>query len=306
MRLKANLFFCFAIFLFTFFSGCSQRKETPPPKIDSALAWSLTCKLVAFGPRPSGSSANYRQIDFIENIAREFGAETSRQSFIDNTPKGKMKFVNVIAEIKGEREDFIVIGTHFDTKVLELLPDFVGANDGASSTALALAMIKAVSDSGRKPFYSLRFVFFDGEECFMEYNDNDGLFGSKHYVESLKDGGALERCKAAVILDMIGDKDLKITLPVDSHSVLFKAVMDAAGKERSSAKFSKYSQSILDDHMPFQRLGVPAIDIIDFEFGPSNSYWHTKADNLENISEESIGIVGNVALRLIWNLHIYL
>jgi glutaminyl-peptide cyclotransferase len=285
-------------------SSCQKQavKLPSPPKVDSDLAYELVKENVAIGPRASGTPGAKKNAEFIADKAKEFGAETYIKEFDAMTPEGRMTFRNVIAEIKGSSNDLILIGGHYDTKRLTSIPDFQGANDGASSTGLMLALIKAVKTSGVKLPLTLKFVFFDGEECFVSYGDSDGFFGSKHFVEELKKQKLLSLCQAVIIIDMIGDRDLSVTLPSGSDPELKELTLEVAKKQKVAKYFQVYSQDILDDHTPFQQEGIPAIDIIDFEFGKNNCYWHTSGDSMDKISAKSLETVGNVILEMIWQL----
>ena len=279
-------------------SGCSDIPRSIPVT-DSNNAYLLAVKLVAFGKRYSGTEENRKQADFIVAKASEYGASVSVDRFTCHTSGGLVEFANITAEIKGKSSDFIIIGSHYDIKKIASVPDFEGANDSASSSALLLEMIRAINASGYVPPVTLRFVFFDGEECQMAYSENDGLWGSRNYAEKLKKTGLIEKCKAVIVLDMIGDADLGVTLPVNSDSKLVENVLNSAGKLGYGQYFSMKNFEILDDHQPFLQQGIPAVDIIDFEYGPGNAYWHTGADKIDKISEKSLKIVGDCVLRLV-------
>jgi glutaminyl-peptide cyclotransferase len=282
-----------------FFCGCSPEKVAIP-EFDKQNAMRLLTKLVSFGPRSAGTAANLRQAEFIADTARKYGAETRSIRFKRLTTEGKLDFVNIEAVIPGEREDFIIIGSHFDTKKMPEGIKFEGANDGASSTAVLLEMLRTIKKSGVKPEYTLKFVFFDGEECFNEYGKNDGLFGSKHYASQLGTQNLVIKCRAVIILDMVGDKDLNITLPVDSDKRLGEMLLEAAARTGNRQYFDYLPAALLDDHTPFKEMGIPAIDIIDFKFGPGNSFWHSSEDNIKNISAKSLKIVGQTTLNLLF------
>jgi Zn-dependent M28 family amino/carboxypeptidase len=288
------------IFVAFFFASCS-RPLAPPPETDSKLAWKILKELTAFGPRHSGTENNIRQAEFIASKAEEFGVKATRLAFTGKTPEGPKMFINIEAEIKGTKNEFLIIGSHFDTKKLEGFETFQGANDGASSTALLLAMIKAIRDSGKTPDHTLKFVFFDGEECLYSYSASDGLWGSREYAEKLRRENKQEYCSGVIILDMVADKKLNITLSRDTPTEMARGLFKAAEIKGLRDFFGWHTGVILDDHKPFQDMGIPAIDIIDFDFGPSNSYWHTGEDNISNVSEQSLKKVGEVAMYFIWN-----
>lgn len=297
-----NYIFCLICFGMLLFAGCGS-KEIIVPEFDEQNAMRLLVKLVSFGPRYSGTAANLRQAEFIAETARKYGAETKSIKFKHNTTEGLLQFVNIEVVIPGKRKDFVIIGSHFDTKKMPAGIKFEGANDGASSTAVLLELIKTIKASGIQPEYTLKFVFFDGEECFNEYGANDGLFGSKHYARQLNSQNLVSQCRAVIILDMIGDKDLNVTLPLDSDKQLCEMLFKAADKSGTRKYFDYLPTILLDDHTPFKEMGIPVIDIIDFEFGPKNSFWHSSEDNIKNISAKSLKIIGQTTLNLLFSIN---
>ena len=280
-------------------AGCGSEKIIVP-EFDEQNAMRLLKKLIAFGPRHSGTAANLRQAEFIAETARKYGAAVSTIKFKHRTTEGLLNFVNIEVMIPGKRNDFIIIGSHFDTKKMPEGIKFEGANDAGSSTAVLLEIIRTIKQSKAKPEYTLKFVFFDGEECFNEYGPNDGLFGSRHYAAQLQLQNQASQCRAVIILDMIGDKDLNITLPADSDKRLCEMLFKAAGRCGTSEYFDYFPREILDDHTPFKKIGIPVIDIIDFSFGPGNSFWHSSEDNIGNISAKSLKIIGKTTLNLLF------
>ena len=282
-----------------FFAGCGSGKIIVP-KFDEQNSMRLLTKLVSFGPRSAGTAANLRQAEFIAETARGYGAITNSIKFKQATTEGLFNFVNIEVVIPGRRKEFIIIGSHFDTKKMPVGIKFEGANDGASSTAILLEMIRTIKASEAKPEYTLKFVFFDGEECFNEYGSNDGLFGSKHYAKQMKGKNLLSQCRALILLDMVGDRDLNITLPLDSDKELSEMLFKAAARTDNSKYFDYLPTSLIDDHVPFKKMGIPVIDIIDFNFGPANSFWHSSEDNIKNISSKSLKIIGETTLNLLF------
>jgi len=294
-----NLILCFICSGIIFSNGCGSEKIAVAG-FDEQNAMSLLAKLVSFGPRSAGSAANLRQADFIADTVRKYGAQTRRIKFKRLTTQGLLDLVNIEAVIPGSRQDFIIIGSHFDTKKMPEGIKFEGANDGASSTAVLLEMIRAIKKSGVRPEYTLKFVFFDGEECFNEYGRNDGLLGSRHYADELKMQNLISKCRAVIILDMVGDKDLSVTLPADSDKRLSEMLLKAAAETGNRQYFDYLPSKLLDDHTPFKEMGIPVIDIIDFKFGPGNSFWHSSEDNIKNISAKSLKIIGQSTLNMLF------
>lgn len=296
---------CSSFLLFILVNACSpsENESDEAPQVDSKQAFSLLKKCVAIGPRFSGSNGAAANVELISQHLSQSKVQFSLDKWQENTPGGKITFCNVIAEIPGQNQDkFILVGCHYDTKKMSSVPDFQGANDGASGVGLQLAMIDAIKKNHLPPPVNLKFVFFDGEECLIEYSDHDGLIGSRHLAAKMLNNGELKRCMAVVILDMIGDKDLSITLPTGTDKKLAAGLLGIAVKMNVEKKFKWHDGDIIDDHTPFQKLGIPAIDIIDFEFGPANRYWHTQADKVDKTSRKSLEIIGNVSLKLIWKI----
>jgi len=280
--------------------GCGG--EVTAPQVDPITAYRYTLEIANAGERPSGSPVLAQQADFIAATAKQFGATTRINDFEDDTPLGKMRFRNVIAEVPGRNtSQFVLIGCHYDTKKMFSHIHFVGANDGASGVGALLAMIKAAAK--KKPPLTLRFVFFDGEESLYEYDHGDGLFGSRHDAAALEKSGELKQCRAMILLDMIGDRDLDITLPQGTDPDLAQRCFAAASKLGMTAKQVKwFKDDITDDHTPFKERGIPTIDLIDFDYGPNNSWWHTSEDTIDKIAPESLAAAADLGLAIAYGL----
>lgn len=243
---------------------------------------------VALGPRPSGSPANAEQTRMLRSALSEAGAENVRVQ----TP-----LRNVIATIPGTEPGYIVIGAHHDTK--DAIPGFVGANDGASGVAVVLELARALP----KPFPgpSIAVALFDGEEARGSRPfEVDGTRGSDQYVEHAAEGRRvhgvppLDEIEAMVLFDMVGDCDLRVPMEANSDPALYDAFAAAAPEV-----FDGRTIPISDDHVPFLDRGIPAVDLIDFTYGPGGSpgeWWHTPEDTLEKVCPESLGAVGEAAL----------
>jgi hypothetical protein len=144
----------------------------------------------------------------------------------------------------------------------------------------------------RKNALTMELLFLDGEEAVVEWQGNDHTYGSRHYVETAKRNGSLASLKAMVLVDMIGDRDLRIKRDLNSTGWLTNIIWDAARQQKLTAFFPAESTQIEDDHLPFMQAGVPSVDIIDLEYAP----WHTAGDNLEAVSAHSLQVVGDVVL----------
>lgn len=262
---------------------------------DAGRAYEHVKRLVALGPHPSGSEAIKKAQILIESELRSYGLTVSEDDFNAETPRGSVPMKNIIGELRGAKPEIVLITGHYDTKLQD---GFVGANDGGSSTAAVLETARVLSKS--KPEYTLWFVLFDGEEAVVDWNamrGRDNTYGSRHLASKLKADGTLGRVRALVLFDMIGDKDLDIQREAESTPWLVDAIWKTARTLGYQKHFLESEHFISDDHLPFRDVGVPVVDLIDFNYGPRHSYWHTNLDTLDNVSGESIKIVGDVVVR---------
>jgi glutaminyl-peptide cyclotransferase len=273
-------------------------------RVDADNAFNMLKQQVAIGPRSSGSDGAKKCAEYIVSKAREYGYEPVVDEWTQNTPSGPVTFRNIYAELPGSKnggEGFILLASHYDTKKIPEVPEFAGANDAASSTALLLEIMRVVSArpwSGR----TLRFVFFDGEEAMVKYSATDGLYGSRRLADHYRKNGLVKQCRAMILLDMVGDRDLTITLPKNTSEELALALLKTAEKQGVKDYISFLPYRMIDDHLPFERLGIPVIDLIDFQYGNKNEHWHKATDTLDNVSGDSLEIVGNLVLGLIQEL----
>ena len=292
-------------FLMLASAGC--REAAPSPAIDGDLAMRYAQANYDLGPRVFRTEGAKRSADWIRSEAEKIPGLAEAKGSVRlpgsaQSPDSGIRNVEIV--FPGKSDDFIVVGAHHDTKYLSGVPDFAGANDGASGVGALLAMAAATAEYARKTPLpcGIRFVFFDGEEALVQYTEYDGLAGSRDYVNSLRSGGELKRCRAMILLDMIGDKDLHVELAGNSTPALAKIVLKAAKDLDHADKFSAGNTPMIDDHWPFLQAGIPAVDLIDFDFGPDNRYWHTAGDTMDKISAESIKTAADTALLTIWFL----
>ena len=196
---------------------------------------------------------------------------------------------NVVGRLPGSKPA-VVVAAHYDTKAI---PGFVGANDGAGGTAAVLELARVLRTTERPAGApELRFVFFDGEEA---TNDRafrrTGLRGSQEYARRHR--GEL---RALVLLDFVADKDLRIPREEGSDRKLWQRLRAAARRVGAQAAFPTVKRSeITDDHTPFAEDGVPAIDLIDFEF----DCWHRRCDDMSAVSQRSLDVSGEAVLELL-------
>jgi glutaminyl-peptide cyclotransferase len=260
--------------------------------IDANRAFAHVKKVVEFGPRPSGSEAIKKTQEYIKSELSSYGLKITEDKFDGLTPKGKIPMNNIIAELPGQKSEVVIISGHYDTK---LMPGFVGANDGGSSTAAVLETARVLAKT--KPEYTLWFVFFDGEEAVVEWTGNDNTYGSRHMVDKMKAEGTLTRIKAMILYDMMGDKGLDLKRDGESSPWLVDIIWNTARAMGHGKNFLGNEAYIADDHIAFRQAGIAAVDLIDFNYGTDNSYWHSNADTLDKVSGESIKIVCDVVLQ---------
>lgn len=281
-------------------SAVAQTKSTP---FDADKAFGHVKTLVEFGPRPAGSAAIEKAREFLIRELKSYGLKVAVDEFTPVTPQGRVRMKNVIAEIPGTSNDLLILSSHYDTKPFKNFT-FVGANDGGSSTGALLEIARVLAGQGQHRL-TYQFVFFDGEEAFCEewsecLDGKDNTYGSRHYVEKLKAEKQVDRVKAMILLDMMGDKDLTIPREQTSSGWLVDIIWGTAAELGHMKEFPSRTFSIGDDdHLPFLRAGISAVDIIDFEYGlgrEDNRYWHTAEDTLDKISPRSLKVVGDTVL----------
>lgn len=248
-------------------------------------------RLVAFGPRPSGSKALSEARHWMAGQLKQAGAQVEEDSFMATTPVGNVPMTNLIAKVGGTRPEVVVLAGHYETERFDNFR-FVGANDGGSSAAFLLEMARVLGQ--RKNAVTFWLVFFDGEEAFVQWSPTDSLYGSRHLVGKLTAEGRLGAIKAMIVVDMIGDAKLDIHREAYSTAWLNDLVFNAARRLGYAEHFLSYERAIEDDHVPFVNAGVSAIDLIDFDYGAGNAYWHTASDTVEHCSPRSLAIVGRV------------
>jgi glutaminyl-peptide cyclotransferase len=258
-------------------SGASVHPSTH--RFDSRAAWRLLRQQVELGPRPAGSRVSRR-------LARRLRRLLPHGRF-QPVPGGLR---NVVGVVHGRARGYVVVGAHYDSKDI---PGFVGANDGASGTATAVQLARSI----RRPRHTLVFVLFDGEESPAGTPDEDfeerGLRGSKVAARRFR------RARAMILLDLVGDRRLRLPREQYSDAPLWRRLRAAARRAGVSHAFPPGTQGgILDDHTPFLRRGVPSIDLIDFEF----PCFHRRCDDLSAVSEGSLDATGEAVYRLLASL----
>jgi len=282
--------------------------QNPPsqaaaPTFDAARAFTHLKAMVDMGPRPSGSAALRQTRAYITRQIAAMGLTVQEQPFTATTPVGPVEMSNLIVTLPGRRPDRILFTGHYDTKLFKDFK-FVGASDGASSGAFLIELVQALKDQPRE--FTYEFVWFDGEEAVANWNLNsDATYGSRFYVQQATKAGALSSIKALILVDMIGNKTLKIER--DSYSAgWLNDIVWGAAKRLGKKQFVDVETTIEDDHVHFVRAGIPSIDIIDLNKYIEDGHWHTASDTLENVSAASLGVVGDVLLAALPDIVAYL
>jgi Zn-dependent M28 family amino/carboxypeptidase len=268
-------------------------------EFSGAGALAFTKRVSAFGPRPSGSAEIRKLQAYILGELKAMGLPTDQDDFTASTPAGRIPMKNIIARLPGTSGKGVVFTGHYDTKSMPGTY-FVGANDGGSSAGLLLEMAKALAHDARKDDVYL--VWFDGEEAIAQWSDYDSLYGSRHLAEKWAADGTLARIRALINVDMIGDRDLGMLEDMNSSATLRELVWGTAGRLGYGKHFLRNNSAIEDDHIPFLRRGVNALDLIDLDYGPGNSYWHTDKDTIDKLSADSFQVVGRVLLETLKEL----
>ena len=285
----------------------AKAPPAPPQEIwklfSGDRAFADVQKQVEFGPRPSGTPEIEPARAHIVSSLEAAGWSVEKQEFTDTTPRGPMKFVNLIARfaVGGARPvptdtQRAIVCSHYDTKRFSTI-QFVGASDGASSTGalLELARVLALDHALAA---KIELVFFDGEEALVQFTSPDdpkadGLFGSRFYAKQLRESKRARQFKFGILWDMIGDKDLTITLSPDSPQELMREILAGADALGKRSHFQVFDRSILDDHVCLSLFArIPTIDLIDFAYDP----WHTADDTLDKLSPASLETIGAVTL----------
>lgn len=333
VTLKSGLLAGAFLSVLVFMTACGENQSFDSEKavfsqVSGENAFEHVKKLVSFGPRPAGSEALEKSRQYIEAELNKHGWQVKRQTFKTKTPDGPVEFTNLIVRFGKEGDEKLfktpgkgLLCSHYDTKIFQGF-EFVGANDGGSSTGLLIELAGVLA--GRPEIAKdIELVFFDGEESFgTSITKTDGLYGSKFYAKGLVVVPERKRPRWGVLLDMVGDRDLKIRAGVQIPGVELRAMpikdqpehkvdsvavrasldkmtgwlLESAEELGHRSKIGISPNYITDDHVPLNvAAGIPVIDLIDFDF----DYWHTPGDTLDKISAESLEITGKVTLLMV-------
>jgi len=271
----------------------NSHEITTTLAFDGDMAYAFAQEQCRIGPRPSGSEENRVLGDYVIERLREYGWEAVEQKFV----YGGVPIRNIIGK-KG-LGPIVIVGAHYDTRpIADKDPEnpqqpIVGANDGASGVAvlLEIARVLNVPEQGLQVWLA----FFDAEDR----GNIDGWpfsVGAEYMAASLQ-----ERPRYMVLLDMVGDVQQEIYWETHSDPDLLKELWDIAEELGYGEQFiPEFRWGLTDDHIPFLRRGIPAVDIIDFDY----PYWHTTQDTCDKIGAASLERVGRVVEKWLLSLNV--
>ncbi len=293
-------------------SACSTSAPVEKSPISGKAALAHVKKMVSFGPHPAGSAALLKVRDYIRGELHKMGLKPSLDSFRSEKAKG-IQFHNIVCKIPGTKKNekrILLLASHYDSKKTtgHPLPEqnfrFVGANDGGSSSGLLLEVARYLK---KHPLpIEVRCLWFDGEESIpFDWGEGElAMFGSKHYVKKLraefpKEKDLVEFVPVFILLDMVGAKDLSISMDSNSDADLIRIVAKTAQRLGYSKFFFHERTQVTDDHIPFQNYGIAVLDLIQFggERNGTPTWWHTEGDDLTILSAKSLEIVGHTLVR---------
>lgn len=295
------------IILTAVLSGCHSAENAditafPSFSIEGTNILLQVERFVALGPRVSGTPGAAAAADWLAQELSAHGINADTDAFTDKTPSGPVLFRNVTGIIHGRTPGNarVLLLSHYDTKG-GISDDFYGANDSGSSTGLLLETARIIQKI-QPPFpFDLWFCFVDGEECAEAYGPHDGLHGSRRLAEQISNDG-LPPPLAVIVVDMIGDSDLRITIPRNSSPQLTALALDVAEKCGLRSYLGISRNNVIDDHVPFLQKGLNALLLIDFEYGSSaglNNYWHTTEDTMDKLSADSLAVSGKILVDIL-------
>ena len=297
----------FPLFFFaTILVGCGDKASSdihaPPLSFTATQASNALSLVSAFitdcTPRDAGTPGAERAAKWLHKHLTALGIDATIDRFTDATPRGEKDFFNVLATLPGKSGEWIVLLSHFDT-MNGISKNFQGANDGGSSSGLLLELARMIHSAAPLK-HNILCGFMDGEECMLAYSDRDGFHGSKRLANAMKQ--EKRKIKAVILMDMVGDRDLKITIPRNCSPALRVLALEAAEATGDRTKIGLFDGSIFDDHQAFIDRGFPAVDLIDFHYGSApgeNDYWHTPKDSIDKLSADSLLTTGRIVTEML-------
>jgi len=268
---------------------------------NSQQAYTYTAEIAGYGERWPGSPGHQKTEDLIHQVLLKDGAQIESDDFVATTPRGPVPVHNIIGKFNvtaDPQQRIFILAGHYDTL---FRPGFIGANDGASSTAILLAFADALAHQKTK--MQIWLVWTDLEEAINSFTGDDGLYGSRHLAQKLRADGRASRIRGLFLLDMIGDKDLNVAREMGSKRALQNVIAQAANQLGYGHYFFQYEVGIIDDHVSFINVGIPSVDVVDAEFGrmgpgfdSMGEFHHTNADTMDKVSQHSLEVTGRTIL----------
>jgi glutaminyl-peptide cyclotransferase len=282
----------------------SQAHAAPDKAVSGATILRLTQQLIDAAPKRYVGSPGHKAVE--EFIRSHFAPEVASHNYINDdfvaqTPIGPTPMHNIIVKFPGKKDGIIVLASHYETNYPLKDINFVGANDGACTTAMLIALgqyYRAHPPQG----YSVWLLFDDGEEAIQTWTSADSLYGTRHLAAKWSADGTISKIKAFIVADMIGWKQLKIDREGNSAPWLVDLLVKAAKNTGHSNYLSQDSQAIEDDHLPFKQRGVPVLDVIDYQYGTTTdpeAYHHTALDTMDKLSATSLQVSADIFLELV-------
>jgi glutaminyl-peptide cyclotransferase len=258
---------------------------------DGARAYKHVEQLVAIGPHSAGTDGIKRAQEYIVGQLKSFGCPVEEEDFhATSTPVGNVAMKNILVKIPSANPNILLYGSHYDTK---RMANFVGADDGGSSTGVLLELARLLCM--RKNSATIWLAFFDGEEDFNTNWATDNTYGSRELAASLANSGDLKRVKAMILVDMVGPANPVYKRETNSAPWLTDLFWSAAARLGYGDVFVSDLTNISDDHLSFTKRNVPSLDIIDLEV----PYWHTPQDTLDKIDPRTLAITGHVLIETV-------
>ncbi len=282
-------------------------------KFDGKRAYGYLKELCRLGPRISGTPGMRRQQAMLEKYFTDLGGQVEYQRFqVKHHPRTgrRVPMANLVVHWHPKARQRLLLCTHYDTRPLPSRDPnprlrqsgvFLGANDGASGTALLMELGRHIPTLQSSD--GIDFVFFDGEELVYEDPRDPYFLGSRWFARQYRENPPNYRYRYGVLLDMIGDSQLTIYQERSSMSwpdtrPLVEQIWATASRLGVKEFIPQVKYEVLDDHIPLHQIaGIPTCDIIDFWY-PDRSmrFWHTTQDSPGRCSASSLGKVGRVML----------
>lgn len=279
----------------------STQAATLHERFNAQQAYAYTAETTGFGERWPGSPGHKKTEDLIHRVLQKDGGRIEADDFTSPTPRGPIVVHNIIGKFNvstDPKQEILILAGHYDTL---FQPGFIGANDGGSSTAILLAFADALA--GQKTKMQIWLVWTDLEEAINSFTGDDGLYGSRHLAQKLATNGMRSRVRGFFLLDMIGDRQLGVARETESDRRLQNFMARAAAQLGYGQYFFQYEADIIDDHVPFIHAGIPAVDVVDAQYGrmgrafdSMGEFHHANTDTMDKVSQRSLEVVGRTML----------